>query len=73
MELRLNDSEGRTLERALGRRCAEMLAELVHTTDRTAHAELKASYEELDTLHKRVKGLLDGAARAAAPAASLGK
>ncbi len=58
MDLKLNETEGRSLERALARRCAEMMAELVHTTDRTAHAELKTSYEELEALHRRVKALL---------------
>jgi len=58
LDLRLSDGEGRILERALARRAAEMMNELVHTTDRTAHAELKDSYEELDALRKRVAALL---------------
>jgi len=56
--MELSTKEGQTLERALDRRAMEMMSELVHTTDRTAHAELKASYEELEVLHRRVKALL---------------
>ncbi len=57
VDLKLNDREFRTLERTLARRSQEMLNELVHTTDKSAHAELKASFEELEALYSRVKGL----------------
>jgi polyhydroxyalkanoate synthesis regulator phasin len=55
MNLNLSEKEARCLESALARRVNEMMNELVHTTDRAAHAELKASYEEIDALHRRVK------------------
>jgi hypothetical protein len=58
IDLKLSDAEARNLESALARRVDEMMSELVHTTDRVAHEELKASYEKLDALHQRVTELL---------------
>lgn len=56
--LELTDQEAKTLESALARRVRDMMQELVHTEDRTAHAELKSTYEELDRLHRRAAGLI---------------
>ncbi len=58
ISLELTDQEARNLESALARRVRDMMQELVHTEDRTAHAELKSTYEELDRLHRRVAGLI---------------
>jgi hypothetical protein len=55
--LELTTKEREDLELTLARRSAEMLNELVHTTDRKAHAELKASYEKLEILQRRVSAL----------------
>ena len=58
ISLELTDQEAKKLESALARRVRDMMHELVHTEDRTAHAELKSTYEELDRLHRRVAGLI---------------
>jgi len=65
IDLKLSDKEARCLESALARRATEMMNELVHTTDRTAHAELKASYEDIDALYRRVTDVLKVQGRAA--------
>jgi hypothetical protein len=52
--LQLTESEARTLERAVARRVSDMMAELVHTTEHAAHAELRSTYEELERLHRRL-------------------
>jgi hypothetical protein len=59
MDLKLSSREVDVLGRALARRSAEMLEhdELVHTSDRKAHEELKRMYEELDALCRRVQAL----------------
>ena len=57
MILKLTEAEVRSLEGALARRVDDMMKELVHTDDKTAHAELRASYEELEKLQRRVKEL----------------
>jgi phage host-nuclease inhibitor protein Gam len=57
MDLKLSSREVDVLGRALARRSAEMLDELVHTSDRKAHAELKGMYEELDALCRRVQAI----------------
>ncbi len=55
--LQLTERESVCLENTVSRRLGEMLKELVHTDDRTAHAELKASYEELERLGGRLHDL----------------
>jgi hypothetical protein len=59
IDLRLSEKETLCLQSALARRATEMMNELVHTTDRTAHGELKTSYEELEALHRRVTEALE--------------
>ena len=58
IELKLTETEAQKLDGALERRVADMMKELVHTTDRAAHAELRASYEELENLQKRLRSLI---------------
>jgi len=53
--LEFTEAEARELEGAVTRRVTEMMAELVHTSDRTAHAELRADYDELEKLQKRLR------------------
>lgn len=56
--LELTDQDAIKLEGALARRVRDTMQELVHTEDRTAHAELRATYEDLERLHRRVAGLI---------------
>jgi hypothetical protein len=58
MDLKLSNREVEVLGRALARRSAEMLEELVHTSDREAHEGLKGMYEELEALCRRVQAML---------------
>ncbi len=61
MDLKLSEREVGVLARALARRSAQMMDELVHTSDHDAHEELKGMYEELDTLCRRVQAMLPAA------------
>jgi phage host-nuclease inhibitor protein Gam len=61
MDLKLSDREIHVLGRALARRSAEMLDELVHTSDHEAHEELKRMYEEVDALCRRVQAIVPAA------------
>lgn len=58
IDLQLTEVEARKLEGALARRVSDMMNELVHTEDRAAHAELKANYEELEGLQRRLVGMI---------------
>lgn len=54
--LTLTEAEARSINGALTRRVADMMKELVHTEDHTAHEELKATYEDLDRLQRGLAG-----------------
>jgi hypothetical protein len=54
----LTETDARSISGALTRRAADMMKELVHTDDRTMHAELKASYEQLDRLQRDLARLI---------------
>jgi hypothetical protein len=58
IDLTLSEREIHVIGVALQRRSAEMLDELVHTSGREAHEELKRMYEELDALSRRVRAIL---------------
>jgi hypothetical protein len=54
IDLSLSSREFHILELALKRRSADMLDELVHTSNPEAHEDLKGMYEDLDALCRRV-------------------
>jgi hypothetical protein len=53
--LQLTEAEARALETVIARRVDEMMTELVHTTERAAHAELRTDYEQLEKLQRRLR------------------
>ncbi len=59
-DLQLNESETRLMANALDERVRELFEELVHTDDRALRKTLSLRHAELESLAKRVHGLLDG-------------
>ena len=54
MELKLTSGEARVLLTALDRRLQELMNEIAHTEDRAFRADLRATYDELERIQRRV-------------------